>query len=211
MKQILCFGDSNTYGLIPGTENRYNWEIRWTGRLDAAVRGKGYRVIEEGLCGRTTVFEDPLREGRRGTALLGTVLESHKPLELVILMLGTNDCKTVYDASPGVIGKGIERLILQIQEYQPQAKVLLMSPIALGEKVWKKEYDPEFGQKSVETSKALPEVYEDIAKKYKIEFLQASAYAVPSKVDQEHLDEEGHKKLAKAIIQKVEGVIGNGR
>ena len=74
MKQILCFGDSNTYGLIPGTENRYNWEIRWTGRLDAAVRGKGYRVIEEGLCGRTTVFEDPLREGRRGTALLGTVL-----------------------------------------------------------------------------------------------------------------------------------------
>ncbi|MDD6183063.1 MAG: arylesterase, partial [Lachnospiraceae bacterium] len=48
MKQILCFGDSNTYGLIPGTENRYNWEIRWTGRLDAAVRGKGYRVIEEG-------------------------------------------------------------------------------------------------------------------------------------------------------------------
>ena len=74
-----------------------------------------------------------------------------------------------------------------------------------------KKYDPEFGQKSVETSKALPEVYEDIAKKYKIEFLQASAYAVPSKVDQEHLDEEGHKKLAKAIIQKVEGVIGNGR
>lgn len=211
MKQILCFGDSNTYGLIPGTENRYNWEIRWTGRLEAAVRGKGYRVIEEGLCGRTTVFEDPLREGRRGTALLGTVLESHKPLELVILMLGTNDCKTVYDASPGVIGKGIERLILQIQEYQPQAKVLLISPIALGEKVWKKEYDLEFGQKSVETSKALPEVYEDIAKKYKIEFLQASAYAVPSKVDQEHLDEEGHKKLAEAIIQKVEGVIGNGR
>lgn len=57
MKQILCFGDSNTYGLIPGTENRYNWEIRWTGRLDAAVRGKGYRVIEEGLCGRTTVLK----------------------------------------------------------------------------------------------------------------------------------------------------------
>lgn len=48
MKQILCIGDSNTYGLIPGTENCYNWEIRWTGRLDAAVRGKGYRVIEEG-------------------------------------------------------------------------------------------------------------------------------------------------------------------
>ena len=60
MKQILCFGDSNTYGLIPGTTNqRYGWGTRWTSILDDKVRTKGYRVIEEGLCGRTTVFDDP--------------------------------------------------------------------------------------------------------------------------------------------------------
>lgn len=60
MRQILCFGDSNTYGLIPGTKNRYDWETRWTGILDRKLKDKGYRVVEEGLCGRTTVFEDPL-------------------------------------------------------------------------------------------------------------------------------------------------------
>ena len=65
MKQILCFGDSNTYGLIPGTANqRYGWGTRWTSILDDKVRTKGYRVIEEGLCGRTTVFDDPFRTER---------------------------------------------------------------------------------------------------------------------------------------------------
>ena len=104
VKQILCFGDSNTYGLIPGTTERYGWNTRWTGILDEKVREKGYRVIEEGLCGRTTVFDDPLRDGRRGTELLFVLLETHKPIDMVVLMLGTNDCKMVYDASAEVIG-----------------------------------------------------------------------------------------------------------
>lgn len=115
MKSILCFGDSNTYGLVPGTNNRYEWGTRWSSILDECVRDKGYRVVEEGLCGRTTIFEDPLRDGRRGTELLPTILESHKPVDMVVLMLGTNDCKTVYDASAEVIGKGIEKLISQIK------------------------------------------------------------------------------------------------
>nr|WP_330390789.1 GDSL-type esterase/lipase family protein [Anaerostipes sp. 494a] len=119
MKQILCFGDSNTYGLIPGTSERYNWSVRWTGILDQSLSQKGYRIIEEGLCGRTTVFEDPLRDGRKGTAIFPTVLETHQPLELVVLMLGTNDCKTVYDASSNVIGKGMERLVDQVHQKQP--------------------------------------------------------------------------------------------
>lgn len=58
MKQILCFGDSNTYGLIPGTKARYDWNIRWSGILGERMRPYGYRVVEEGLCGRTTVFDD---------------------------------------------------------------------------------------------------------------------------------------------------------
>lgn len=99
MKQILCFGDSNTYGLIPGTWDRYDWKTRWTGVTGDHFLSKGYRVIEEGLCGRTTVFEDPLRAGRNASALLPVILESHSPVEAVVLMLGTNDCKSYYDAS----------------------------------------------------------------------------------------------------------------
>ena len=78
-------------------------------------------MIEEGLCGRTTVFEDPLRDGRKGTALLPTLLETHAQADVITLMLGTNDCKTVFGASADVIGKGIIRLLDQVQEYAPKA------------------------------------------------------------------------------------------
>ena len=87
MKEILCFGDSNTYGLIPGTKNRYGRDTRWTGLIEQQLYGKGCRIIEEGLCGRTTVFEDELREGRKGAAFLPTLLESHAPVDRVVLML----------------------------------------------------------------------------------------------------------------------------
>ena len=99
MKQILCFGDSNTWGLIPKTNQRYPWGVRWTSILDNELNrhfNNEYRVIEEGLCGRTTVFDDPLRDGRNSFKLLPTILESHNPVTDVIIMLGTNDCKTVY-------------------------------------------------------------------------------------------------------------------
>ena len=136
MKQILCFGDSNTYGLIPGTTNqRYGWGTRWTSILDDKVRTKGYRIIEEGLCGRTTVFDDPFRTERRGTEMLPAILESHRPVDTIVLMLGTNDCKSVYSATPEVIGQGIEQLLDQINTVNPDAKILLVSPIYLGERI----------------------------------------------------------------------------
>ena len=141
MKQILCFGDSNTYGLIPGTTNqRYGWGTRWTSILDDKVRTKGYRVIEEGLCGRTTVFDDPFRTERRGTEMLPAILESHRPVDTIVLMLGTNDCKSVYSATPEVIGQGIEQLLDQINTVNPDAKILLVSPIYLGERIWEEDF-----------------------------------------------------------------------
>ena len=83
MRQILCFGDSNTYGLIPGTANRYSWGTRWTSILDEKLQFYGYRVAEEGLCGRTTMFADAYRPGRSGSDMLPAILETHRPLELV--------------------------------------------------------------------------------------------------------------------------------
>lgn len=76
MKQILCFGDSNTWGYDGESGERLPFKVRWTGRLQKAYEGKDVRIIEEGLCGRTTVFEDPFRQGRRGTVLLPTLLET---------------------------------------------------------------------------------------------------------------------------------------
>ena len=120
----------------PGTTNqRYGWGTRWTSILDDKVRTKGYRVIEEGLCGRTTVFDDPFRTERRGTEMLPAILESHRPVDTIVLMLGTNDCKSVYSATPEVIGQGIEQLLDQINTVNPDAKILLVSPIYLGERI----------------------------------------------------------------------------
>ena len=97
MKRILAFGDSNTWGYIPGKKGRYPKSIRWTGLLNDSIEEAD--IIEEGLCGRTTIFEDELRKGRRGVELLPVLLESHYPIDGAILMLGTNDCKKAYNAS----------------------------------------------------------------------------------------------------------------
>lgn len=205
MKQILCFGDSNTYGLIPGSTERYDYNTRWTGIVENKLLHKGYRVIEEGLCGRTTIFDDPLRTGRRGTQLLPIVLETHRPVDIVVLMLGTNDCKSLYDASAEVIGLGIKKLIGQIKDAVPKAKILLISPIHLGDDVWN-GYDPEFNEDSVKTSKNLGKVYEQLAREEGIYYLAASDYAQPSKEDREHMDQIGHKAFAQAVINQLEQI-----
>ena len=105
MKQILCYGDSNTWGLIPGTKERFPWGIRWTSRLQEKVKSEGIRILEEGLCGRTTVFEDSYRENRNGWRALPAILETHRPIDGAVLMLGTNDCKTVYAPTVESISK----------------------------------------------------------------------------------------------------------
>ena len=206
-REILCFGDSNTYGLIPGTKERYKENIRWTGILQQKLKEQDCRIVEEGLCGRTTVFEDPFRQGRRGTALLPTLLETHHPVDLVVLMLGTNDCKTIFGASAEVIGRGIQCLLDQIQIFAPQADVLLISPIYLGEKVWQEGYDQDFSSQSVKVSKELETVYERIAAERQIGYLRASDYVQCSEEDQEHLNAQGHQIFAQAVYEKTERML----
>lgn len=206
MKQILCFGDSNTWGLNGETGKRLPWGMRWTSLLQERLGNKDCRIIEEGLCGRTTIFEDPLRDGRRGTALLPTLLETHEGVDEVILMLGTNDCKTAFGASAELIGKGIEKLIDQIYDYAPEAKILLISPIYLGEKVWQEGYDVEFSKESVLVSKELENVYEKIANRKGIPFLMASKYVSCCEADQEHLNAKGHVVFADAVYEAVKKI-----
>ncbi len=208
MKQILAFGDSNTWGLVPGSHphERYPWGIRWTSLLQE--KSEDIRVAEEGLCGRTTVFEDGLRPGRKAVASLDPLLESHYPLDGAILMLGTNDCKSFYNASAYVIGKGIEKCLDILEKYVEPEKILLISPMALGEDVWRPEKDPEFNGNSVVTSKELKQVYQDIAKRRGTAFLAASDVVTASTIDDEHMDEEGHRIFAEAVHKKLEAIIG---
>lgn len=206
MRQILAFGDSNTCGLVPGSKpkERYPWDVRWTGILDNNC--SSVRVIEEGLCGRTTAFEDDLREGRKGVSTLPLILETHAPIDFVIVMLGTNDCKSAYSVSAETIGKGMELCLDEIEKYLAADKILLISPILLGEEVWRPEKDPEFSGQSVETSHRLKDVYARIAKERGTAFLAASDYVRANVRDDEHLDEEGHRILASVIMEKLNGL-----
>lgn len=169
------------------------------GRLQDKLNSDNIRVIEEGLCGRTTVFEDACRENRNGYKTLPLILETHSPIDFVVLMLGTNDCKAHYHVNAHEIGKGLEQCIDKISEFVPAERILIVSPIHLGELVWKEEFD----KISVETSKQLAEEYRKIATKRKTHFLDASEFAAPSEVDQEHMSEAAHCKLAEAIYRKI--------
>lgn len=208
-KNILCFGDSNTFGYIPSGKGRYEEDVRWTGILQDSLRDRDYHVIEEGLCGRTTVFHDPYREGRCGADVFPGILESHAPLDVIIIMLGTNDCKKVYNASAQTIGKGIEKLLGQIRDKSPKSKVIIASPILLGKGVWEEGFDQAFNENSYEVSKRLPEVYRKIADKYGTYYFRASDYAEPSELDREHMDVSGHRSLARAITDMILKIIND--
>ncbi|CAN5872871.1 SGNH/GDSL hydrolase family protein [soil metagenome] len=109
MKRIFLYGDSNTWGYAPGSAERFGETVRWPGVL-AEELGSDARVIEEGLNGRTTGFDDPFEAGKNGKVYLKSCLESHRPLGLTVVMLGTNDLKHRFGMSAFDIGEGVRNL-----------------------------------------------------------------------------------------------------
>ncbi len=201
MKQIIAFGDSNTWGLNPVLKNRYPENVRWTGLLRKKLGRRGFALVEEGLCGRTTAFDDPDRSGLKGTESIGEILSRNDRPSGAIIMLGTNDCKAVYRASAEEIGKGLERCLDRFEARISPGRILVVSPIVLGEDIWKPEKDPAFSRDSVRTSAGLKAVYSKIAGKRGHLFLAASDYVSPSRYDDEHLNAEGHGILAEAVYR----------
>lgn len=206
---ILCFGDSNTYGYKPDGTGRFDENTRWTQILQKKL-GSGYRIIEEGLCGRTTVFQDELREGCRGLDLIGVTVEMHNPLDLMILMLGTNDCKTRYGASAAVIARGLDQVIRKARKSSSRPfDILVVSPIHLGKGIGEPDFDPEFNESSEVVSRNLAAEYRKVALQNHAAFLNAADFASPSTTDREHLNEAGHAALAEAIYSKVLSMYSN--
>lgn len=199
MKNILCFGDSNTYGLKPDNSGRYAFNERYPGRLQELL-GNSYHVIEEGCPGRTTVFEDKNRPGKKGIDYILPCIESHKPLDYIVIMLGTNDSKFAYSATSEDIAAGLVKIIDIIKNnLMPRPRILIVSPILLGEDIYKPEFDDEFNETSIEVVKGLAREYKKIARGEGLDFLDASSVASPSPIDREHLDKEGHNNLAVSI------------
>ena len=203
--KILCYGDSNTWGRDPhGSGIRYHVNIRWTGQLQSKL-GSNYWIIEEGLGGRTTVLEDPKRDGRNGLIYLKPCLESHSPIDIIILMLGTNDFKARFNQSLENIGKNIEELVKIIYYFadvknKKPLKLILLSPPYVDESV---EGVKDNYSGAEEKSKKLATYYEQVAKKYNCEFIDIAKIVKPSKIDGSHLDPSAHKAIADALGEKI--------
>lgn len=211
MKNILCFGDSNTFGYDPagdatGISARFAWDVRWTGLVQREL-GSGAHIIEEGLCGRTSMLDDPCSPGRNGFAALPGVLETHQPLDIVVLMLGTNDLKSRFGLSPRDIARGIQADVRAIRSFTwangcsaPQILVVCppeILPVAALAPVG--SYD----EASVERSHELAPQYRAVADKCGTEFFDASAVVRPGGVDGIHLDAVGHAAFAQALAPKL--------
>ena len=207
MKRILCYGDSNTWGWSPITRERYDDRTRWT-RVLASDLGAEYEVIEEGLNGRTTVWDDPLEgDGRNGFSYLLPCLETHRPLDLVIIMLGTNDLKKRFSLTASDIALGAAVLVKAVQQSAAgrEAKappVLLLAPPPVGRLT---EFAEEF-EEATEKSKKLGDRYRQVAHELGCALLDTSTVILSSDVDGIHFDPEEHAKLGHAmdgIIQKI--------
>lgn len=205
MKTILCYGDSNTYGLKSDLQTRYPREVRWTGILQKML-GEEYYVIEEGLGGRTTVWDDPVEDYKNGKKYLLPCLDSHKPLDLVIIMLGTNDLKTRFSVSAFDVFVAMENLVKTILKsdagIQFQApQVLLVTPVPIHS-----VNNPDLDQMlagAEEKSKMLAPYYEEIAKRNQIHYLNPAGMIEVNDVDGIHYTEKGHRQMAEMMVEKI--------
>ena len=207
-KTVLCYGDSNTWGADPAGGPRFAWEDRWPGVLQREL-GDGYRVIEEGLSGRNTRWDDQIEADRNGLRQLAPVLESHVPLDLVIIALGTNDLKRRFQLTASDIAQSAgdlarrARLIAWTANKQP-ARALLVAPppiAALG------DYDQMFDG-AYEKSVQFGHYYALAAKWNEVDFLDASQFIVSSPLDGIHFAREEHQKLGRAVAAKTRAILG---
>jgi len=208
MKRILCYGDSNTWGYNPVTQDRFSKHERWTGQLSQAL-GDEYDVIEEGLNGRTTVWDDPIEGYKNGREYLIPCLETHKPLDLVIIFLGVNDLKKRFSLSAYDIANGAGILVEVVQKSntgitEAAPKVLLIAPPPVG----KLTDFAEMFEGAEAKSLRFAQHYRRVASELGCALFDASTVIVSSDLDGIHFEQGEHAKLGQAVAVKVREIIG---
>lgn len=209
--RILCYGDSNTWGYISGSDHqRYGNSERWT-KILSGLLGDKFEVIEEGLNSRTLISNDPRpgKEGKNGYEYLIPCLDTHDPIDLVILMLGTNELKYTYNKTPEEIGNLLEQYFVktilnrksQIKDSYP--KLLIIAPPIVSEETGYGRKENKYLGAS-EKSKKLNDIYKNIAEKYNCYFLSNDGLDVG--IDGVHLTKESHKMLANSLFKIVKKI-----
>ena len=212
-KHIVCLGDSNTHGYCADPEDtadggiRFNENERWTRRLQALL-GEDYLVTEEGLSGRTTCFNDPIHEGLNALHYITPCLKSHEFVDLLIIMLGTNDTKERFASSAACIAIGMGRLVkkaLATECWGPnKPNVLVIAPPHIGEGMPKSKVGPTMGAGCVEKSRELAYYYKQQCDLIGCHFLDAQELGCEfNNIDCMHLTRKGHETMANALAELI--------
>lgn len=207
MKTILCYGDSNTWGYDPATQTRYPRDVRWPGVLRKEL-GEGFLVIEEGLNGRTTVWDDPIELDKNGATYLRPCIQTHKPLDLVVIMLGTNDLKTRFSLPAYDIASGAGVLVDIIMKSDAgidggAPEVLLIAPPQAVELT----SFAEMFKDAVEKTGGFAKHYRRIANEKGCHYMNAGEFVESSALDGIHLESGMHAALGKAVAAKVMDIL----
>jgi lysophospholipase L1-like esterase len=215
MKTILCYGDSNTWGADPVSGGRFDRFTRWPGvlrellNLETPSGDPRYWIVEEGLCGRTTCRDDPVEGDRNGLAQVAPILETHKPLDLVIVMLGTNDLKVRFAPVAQDVARGAQRvgetaLKSAVGPNGETPKLLLIAPPPIA----RLSYFKEMFAGAQEISRHLGARYRQYAAELGCSFIDAGAIISSSDADGIHLEAGEHRKLAQAVMTEIKKIFG---
>jgi lysophospholipase L1-like esterase len=212
MKTVLCYGDSLTWGVDAENGVRHQYENRWTSVLQKGL-GHGVRVIPEGLNGRTTVYDDYTAAcDRNGARVLPTILETHGPFDLIIILLGTNDLKPVFANNAVIVGAGIQRLVEIVRHHpwpmgqESAPEILIVSPPPFCE-TDHALLGPMFAGRIGE-SRNLASVYRDFADELGCGFFDAGSVARTTPIDGIHLDAENTAAIGRGIEPIVRMMLG---
>ena len=202
---ILFYGDSNTWGFQGDQPQvRLAYEKRFTGII--ANRFPQHHIIEEGLPGRTICIDDPLDRGRNGMETLPMLLQTHEPLDLVVIMLGTNDVKERFGANAACIGAGMERLLLKVKSVDcwggKAPNILVVAPPCIKDGF----HDAVMGAGCVEKSRGVAEQLRIVAERQGVHFMDAAECEF-NEVDFMHLTCKGHARLAELLTAEVPKLI----
>ncbi len=195
-RTIVCYGDSNTWGSIPQLDERYPKSIRWPGALQGLL-GENYDIISEGLPGRTFVISNPIKPHRTGITHLQAILESAEPVDLIIVMLGTNDVKNTYNLTTEQISDHLLQTVRLIRKVSSTTKILIICPppIIIPET---SDLDERM-VRGIELFKVLPMLYKKISDDNGCGFINAGDHISSSKIDGYHLDADAHLKIAQIV------------
>lgn len=206
--KVLCFGDSNTWGQKPDKSDRYTPDVRWPGRLQQLL-GDSHYIVEEGLGSRTTDLEYAKKPGRNGKSYLQPCLESHSPLDIVIIMLGTNDLKIEFDRSSREIADALAGLVdlTRTTAKNPDGNpphIILISPIVINDTAprFAEFYTGYYDEQSATKSKELGEIIAEVAETNDCHFIDAASVAKAGE-DGIHFNEPSHPALAEVIAQEI--------